>query len=197
MLALPFLNQSVKHSLKQMHYANSKKSKIFQLFNAGMRPSDISEAPVTRKTLYRYYGEWRGEKSLPPKPTGFAIKKFNRKAQLEKREYETQQRAMEGISRLVMDWEAILKAVEEWDGDFEHTGRRLYLPGRREYRWLRHCLRIKKEPGRVTYMTRKENLSLYQTWVEAGRQARNMEDFRRRCLQAEVGLPAEIKYIRP
>lgn len=134
---------------------------------------------------------------MPPKLTGFAVRKFDRKAHFEKREGETQRREMDSLGRLVMDWEAILNAVEEWDGDLEHTASRVYLPGSRDYKWLRHCLRIKKEPGRVNYITRKENLSLYRTWVEAGRQARNLEDFKRYCLRTGDGLPAEIGHIRP
>lgn len=134
---------------------------------------------------------------MPPKLTGFAVKKFDRKAYFQKREGETQQREMDSLGRLVKDWEAILNAVEEWDGDLENTAVTVYLPGSRDRKWLRHCLRIKKEPGIVAYMTRKENLSLYRTWVEVGRQALNLDDFKRGCLRAGVGLPAEIDHIRP
>lgn len=43
------------------HYAISKKAQLFGLFDEGKRPSDIADAPVTRKTLYIYFREWREE----------------------------------------------------------------------------------------------------------------------------------------
>lgn len=173
-------------SAAKRHYAIRKKAQLFGLFNQGKRPSDIADAPVTRKTLYQYFGEWRRERGVAGKKTGFAVKKFSRKAYLEAKEKEI-------ITRFVMDWEVILKALKEWDGDLEHTGQRIYLPGSRDYRWLRHVLRLKRDARGISlYMTREENLTLYEKWVECGRKARDVADFRRLCREAGVGLPAEI-----
>jgi len=107
------------------HYAIRKKTQIFQLFDQGKRPSDIGDAAITRKTLYQYFGEWRKERGIPARRTGFAIKKFNRKAYLEAKENERRKKERESITRLVMDWEVILKALKGWDGDLEHTGQRI------------------------------------------------------------------------
>lgn len=98
------------------------------------------------------------------------------------------------IANLLMDWEAILQALKAWDGDLENTGERVYLPGKRSYAWLRHLLRLKKEPstGRHVYMTREENLFLYQKWVELGKKAQTKADFRRLCREETVGSPSEI-----
>ncbi|MBA7711581.1 hypothetical protein ES703_120547 [subsurface metagenome] len=118
------------------HYAISKKAQLFGLFDEGKRPSDIANAPVTRKTLYLYFREWREERGVAGKKTGFAVKKFNRRAYLEAKENERRKKEKGTISRLVTDWEAVLEALKGWDGDLEHTGQRIYLPGSRDYRWL-------------------------------------------------------------
>ena len=176
------------------HYATRKKAELFRLFDKGNRPSDIGDAPVTRKTLYQYFSEWRRERGIDPKKTGFAIKKFDRKACLEAEEEERRKKERESITRLVMDWEVILKALKGWDGDLEHTGQRIYLPGSRDYRWLRHVLRLKRDPrGKSLYMTREENLTLYEKWVALGRKAKDKADFKRLCHEEGVGFPSDIK----
>jgi len=176
------------------HYAIRKKAQLFGLFDEGKRPSDISDAPVTRKTLYQYFSEWRRERGVAGKPTGFAIKKFNRRAYLEAKENERRKKERKIITRCVMDWEVILKALKQWDGDLEHTGERIYLPGRRDYRWLRGVLRLKKELGRRTvYMTKEENSTLYEKWVECGKKAQDKADFKRLCRKERVGVPSEIE----
>jgi len=176
------------------HYAIRKKAELFRLFDEGNRPSDIGDAPVTRKTLYQYFGEWRRERAIEGKQTGFAIKKFNRRAYLEAKENERRKKEREIITRFVMDWEVILNALTEWDGDLEHTAQRIYLPGRRDHRWLRHVLRLKRDArGKSLYMTREENLTLYEKWVELGRKARDKADFERLCHEERVGFPSEIK----
>jgi hypothetical protein len=175
------------------HYAVGKKAKLFQLFDEGKRPSDIVDASVTRKTLYQYFCEWRRERRIQGKKTGFAIKKFDRKAYLEAEEEERRREQKERTVKLVMDWEAILEALERWDGDLEHTSQRIYLPGSRAYRWLRHVLRLKRDQtGKSIYMTREENLFLYQKWVELGKKAQDKADFERLCREQGVGLPSEI-----
>ena len=175
------------------HYAIRKKAKLFRLFDEGNRPSDIGDAPVTRKTLYQYFREWRNERAIEGKQTGFAIKKFNRKAYLEAKENERRKKERESITRLVMDWEVILKALKGWDGDLEHTGQRIYLPGSRNYRWLRYVLRLKRDPREKSlYMTREENLTLYEKWVELGRKAQDKADFKRLCREEGVGFPSDI-----
>lgn len=127
------------------------------------------------------------------KPTGFAIQKFNRRAHLEAKEEERRREEKETILRLVMDWEVILKALKEWDGDLEHMGQKIYLPGSRDYRWLRHVLRMKRDPqGRTVFMTREENLTLHEKWVKCGKKAQDNADFKRLCREEGVGLPSEI-----
>ncbi len=176
------------------HYAISKKAAIFRLFEEGKRPMDIADSSVSRKTLYQYFCEWRREKAIAGKQTGFAIKKFDRKEYLDSQENERQKKERESITRLVMDWESILNALKMWDGDLEHTAQRVYLPGSRDYRWLRHVLRLRKDPfGKSIYMTREENLTLYQKWVELGGKAQDRTDFKKLCREEEVGLPSEIK----
>ena len=181
-------------SRTKRHYAISKKAELFRLFDKGNRPSDIGDAPVTRKTFYQYFSEWRRERGIAGKQTGFAIKKFNRRAYLEAKENERRKKEREILTRFVMDWEVILKALNGWDGDLEHTGQRIYLPGSRDYRWLRYVLRLKRDPqGKSLYMTREENLTLYQKWAELGKRAQDKDDFKRLCREEGVGFPSEIK----
>jgi hypothetical protein len=176
------------------HYAIRKKAQLFGLFDEGKRPSDITDAPVTRKTLYQYFSEWRRERGVAGKATGFAIKKFNRRAYLEAKENERRKKERGIITRFVMDWEAILKALKEWDGDLEHAGQRVYLPGSRDYRWLKSVLRTKRDARGISlYMTREENLTLYEKWVECGKKAQDNADFKRLCREEGVGIPSEIK----
>jgi len=184
-------------STTKRHYAIGKKAKLFMLFNEGKRPSDIDHAPVTRKTLYQYFSEWRRERGIDAKKTGFAIKKFSRKAYLEAKEEERATKEREGITKLVKDWEATLEALKRWDGNLEHTGERIYLPGSRNYRWLRHVLRLKRDQrGKSFYATREENLILYQCWVELGKKAQDKADFKRLCREHGVGLPSEVDDIK-
>lgn len=193
MAIFPDINSEAMPETKK-HYAVSKKAELFRLFDGGKRPSDIADAPVTRKTLYQYFREWREERATEGKQTGFAIKKFDRKVYLDSQENERRKKERESITRLVMDWEVILKALEEWDGDLEHTGQRIYLPGSRDYRWLRHALRLKRDMrGKSLYMTREENLTLHGKWVEIGKKAQDKTDFKRLCREEGVGLPSEIK----
>ena len=175
------------------HYAISKKAELFRFFDQGNRPLDIADAPVTRKTLYQYFREWRRERAIEGKQTGFAIKKFNRKAYLEAKENGRRKKERESITKLVMDWQVILEALKGWDGDLEHTGQRIYLPGSRDYRWLRYVLRLKRDlRGKSLYMTREENLTLYQKWVELGGKAQDRTDFKKLCRDEGVGLPSEL-----
>jgi len=193
MTIFPDINFEAMSQTKR-HYAIKKKAAIFRLFDEGKRPSDIDDVPVTRKTLYQYFREWRKERAIEGKQTGFAIKKFDRRAYLEAKENERQKKEREIIARFVMDWEVILKALTEWDGNLEHTSQRIYLPGSRDYRWLRHILRLKKDTRKKSlYMTREENLTLYEKWVECGKKVQDKADFKRLCRKEGVGLPSEIK----
>ncbi|MBA7592100.1 hypothetical protein ES708_34277 [subsurface metagenome] len=118
---------------------------------------------MTRKTLYQYFCEWRSERSIEGKKTGFAVKKFDRRLHLETERVERLKKEKESITRLVMDWEVVLKALKGWDGDLEHAVQRIYLPGSQKYRWLRHVLRLKRDPrGKSLYMAKEENLALYE-----------------------------------
>jgi len=176
------------------HYAVRKKVGLFRLFDEGNRPSDIDDPPVTRKTLYQYFREWRKERGIAGRETGFAIKKFDRRAYREGKENERRKKERESVTRLVMDWEVILNALKGWDGDLEHTGQRIFLPGSRDYSWFRHVLRLKRDPrGQSLYLTREENLTLYGKWVELGRKAHDKADFKRLCHEEGVGFPSEIK----
>ena len=176
------------------HYAISKKAQLFGLFDEGKRPSDIGDAPVTRKTLYQYFSEWRRERGVAGKKTGFAVKKFDARAHLAAEEEKRRKKEKGTISRLIRDWEAVLEALKGWDGDLEHTGQRIFLPGSRDYRWLRHVLRLKRDlRGKSLYLTREENLTLYEKWVELGRKAHDKADFKRLCHEEGVGFPSEIK----
>lgn len=175
------------------HYAIRKKTQIFQLFDQGKRPSDIGDVAITRKTLYQYFGEWRKERGIPARRTGFAIKKFDRKEYLQARERDKQRKERGTILKFVMDWESILSALKMWDGNFEHTGARIYLRGSRSFKWLRHVLRLKRDRwGKSLYMTREENLTLYERWVECGKKAQDNADFKRLCRNEGVGLPSEL-----
>ena len=193
MTIFPDINSEAMSEVKR-HYAVRKKAQLFGLFDGGKRPSDIGDAPVTRKTLYQYFSEWRTERGVAGKKTGFAIKKFNRKVYLEAKENDRRKKERETITRFVMDWEVILKALKGWNGDLEHTGQRIYLPGSRDYRWLRHTLRMKRDArGKSLYITREENLTLFEKWVECGKKAQDMADFKRLCREAGIGSPSEIK----
>jgi len=175
------------------HYAIAKKAKAFRRFDEGKRPLDIDDVPVTRRTLYQYYGEWRRERGIAGKRTGFALTKFDRKAYLEARERERRRREKRRLGRLVMDWEVILEALGEWDGDLRHIGPKVYLPGSERYRWLNHMLRRKKDQhGKSIDMTREENLRLYAKWVQLGKKAQGVADFKRLCDKEGIPVPAEI-----
>ena len=53
---------------------------------------------------------------------------------------------------------------------------------------------MKRDPrGKSLYMTREENLALFERWLECGRKAQDVADFRRLCHEAGVGPPSEIK----
>jgi hypothetical protein len=176
------------------HYAITKKAAIFRLFDEGKRPSDIADAPVTRKTLYQYFCEWRKERAIEGKQTGFAIKRFDRRAYLKAKEDERREKEREIIARFVANWAAILEALAAWDGNIAHASRRIYLPGSRDHRWLRHVLRLKRDVrGKSFFMTREENMTLFERWVECGRKAQDVADFKRLCREAGVGPPSEIK----
>lgn len=175
------------------HYAVSKKAELFGLFDEGKRPCDIADAPVTRKSLYQYFGQWRRERGIRGRQTGFAINKFSRKAYLEAKENERRKQERKELAKLVMDWQAILQALKSWDGSPEHTDQRIYLPGSRNYRWLRHVLRLKTDQlGKWAYMAREENLNLYGRWVEVSRKAQDITDFKRLCREQGVGYPSEL-----
>ncbi|MCK4368741.1 MAG: hypothetical protein KAV68_03620 [Dehalococcoidales bacterium] len=137
---------------------------------------------------------YQGERGIAGKKTGFAIKKFNSKAYLEAKENDRRKKEREIITKFVMDWEAILKALKEWDGDLEHAGQRVYLPGSRDHRWLKSVLRTKRDARGISlYITREENLTLYEKWAECGKKAQDNADFKRLCREEGVGVLSEIK----
>jgi len=109
------------------HYAIRKKVKLFQLFDEGKRPADIAGAPVTRKTLYQYFYEWRRERPVERKKTDFANKKFDRETYLQVREEEKLGKQREGIARYVMDWVIALVVLKRWEGIWNIRETPLYL----------------------------------------------------------------------
>jgi hypothetical protein len=177
------------------HYAIGKKAKLFKRFDAGDRPSDVDDASVTRKTLYQYFGEWRKERGIPGRRTGFAIKRFNRKAYLKAKEKERRSKQREGILRLVSDWEGILEALEKWDGDFNGASGKIYLRGHRDYKWFKRVLGQKRERGIIVPMTKEENLFLYGKWLEIGNKARDKAHFERLCHKEGVLPPSGLDHI--
>jgi len=190
------------------HYAVSKKAKLFKLFDAGKRPSDVAEAPVSRRTLYQYYREWRLERKVSGKHTGFAIKKFDRRAQLkaiadqkrkaiedqrraaeaQKRIAEIQKRAAEkeALTNLVRDWEALAEGFRKWDESRIETGR-VYLPGSGNSAFLKHRQLLR--PGINTPLSKEENALLFRRWAELGKAAQNIEDFKILCCEHRISLP--------
>ena len=55
-------------------------------------------------------------------------------------------------------------------------------------------MRLKRDlRGKSLYLTREENLTLYEKWVEIGRKAHDKADFSRLCHEEGVGFPSEIK----
>lgn len=177
------------------HYAIARKSKAFQRFDEGKRPLDIDDVPITRRTLYQYYGEWRRERGIAGKRTGFALRKFNMRARIRAEERERRKREKETISTWVMDWEVILEALTKWDGVLEHSSLRgrLYLPGSNGHPWLRHKLLTNKDRSAgIRFLTREDNLHFYGKWAELGRKAKDIADFKRLCDEDGIGTPFGI-----
>jgi hypothetical protein len=174
-------------------YAICRKAKIFKLFDEGKRPADIAEVPVTRKTLYQYYYEWRREKNLPGRQTGFAIKKFDRKAYLSQKKEEELRKEKEGVMKFASRWEVIAAAMKNWDGE---SPQKINIPGV-GYRWLSKLLKYKV--GTPSPVTKEEiiaakvtTVALLEKWVELAKRAANLTEFRELCKNEAVGSPAEI-----
>jgi len=184
------------------HYAVRNKAKLFGLFDQGKRPSDIEDVPVTRRTLYQYYWEWRRERGIEGKKTGFAVKPFDRKTYLEAKKEEEAKREKERLVRWVKDYEIVLNQLRQWTEDLrekEVMTPRIYLPIKREYRWLSHLLRYKSsEMGsskrwkdRLPIILR--NISWLEEWIEMARKASSLSEFKELCTRETGGYPPEVE----
>ena len=185
------------------HYAIGNKTKLFKRFDKGDRPSDIGSCDVKRRTLYQYYGEWRREKGIQGKRTGFATSNFNRKAFLiekekekrrveRERERERLRQEKEELNRHVMDWEALVEALKRWDG-YTRPGPSVYLLGSRRYSFLVNCLRLQKlSDGTMRTLSKEENLALLEKWIEVEEKSRGISDFLSRCDKEAAGIPPEL-----
>jgi hypothetical protein len=184
------------------HYAVRNKVKLFGLFDQGKRPSDIADAPVSRRTLYQYYWEWRREKGIEGKKTGFAVKSFNRKTYLKTRKGKELKGEKERLMRWVKDYEIVLSGLRQWAQDLsekEATSPRAYLPVKREYVWLSQLLRYRKgEPGpfvrwrdRLPIILR--NIAWLEKWVELARKASGLSGFKELCTSETGGYPHEVE----
>jgi hypothetical protein len=172
-------------------YAICRKVKLFKLFDQGKRPSDLPRSPVSRKTLYQYYGEWRKERGIEGRKTGFAIKVFDRKAYLAQNREKQRQKSQQKLMTLVTSWEATLAALKDWDGESE---KKVYIPGKGYYR-LGNLLRLKvgSKPGTYARMTREENIAVFEKWVKLGKEATDLAVFEELCRRHKAGYPSEIE----
>lgn len=191
------------------HYAVRNKAKLFELFDQGKRPSNMADAPVSRKTLYQYYWEWRKERGIEGKKTGFAVKPFDRKAYLNAKkeeklgkEREELQRGKERLMRWIRDYEIVLSKLKRWAEDLrerEVEPSKVYLPVKREYRWLNSLLRYKKgEPGplkgwrdRLSIIER--NIAWLEEWIKMANKASSLSEFKELCVSETGGYPPEVK----
>lgn len=184
------------------HYAIRNKAKLFELFDQGKRPSDIPDAPVSRRTLYQYYWEWRKEKGIAGKKTGFAVRPFDRKTYLEAKKREEVKREKERLMRWVKDYDTVLSGLRQWAEDLrekEVTPPRVYLPIRREYRWLNHLLRYDRgELGalkgwRDRLPTILRNITQLEKWIEIAGKASSLSEFKELCARETGGYPPEVE----
>ncbi len=204
------------------HYAIKNKAKLFRLFDANKRPSDIDTKAVSRRTLYQYYGEWRRERGILGRKVGFAVRKYNSKAryakielekinrekELEKERFqkeaelqrqqletEKQQRQKEKaqLSKLLLDWQAIVKILKEWDGKTNPSDIIVPLPGSISMLRLKSLLRLKRTAsGGYIQMTREENLQLIQGWTEIAKVSNSKAEFVRTANAKKIPLPPEV-----
>jgi hypothetical protein len=184
------------------HYAVRNKAKLFRLFDQEKRPSDIADAPVSRRTLYQYYWEWRREKGIEGKKTGFAVKPFDRKTYLEAKKGEELKREKERLVRWVKDYEIVLSGLRQWVEDLrerEATTPRIYLPIKGEYRWLSHLLRYKRgETGSVKGWRDRlpiilRSITWLERWIELARKASTLSEFKELCTSGKGGYPPEVE----
>ncbi len=191
------------------HYAVRNKAKLFQLFDEGKRTSDIPDAPVSRRTLYQYYWEWRREKGIEGKKTGFAVKPFNRKAYLEakkgkklREETEEPKSGKERLSRWVRDYEIVLSVLKQWAEDLREKDAmppRVYLPVKGEYCWLNHLLRYERgEMGSIKGWRDGlpiilRNITLLEKWIETANKASSLSEFKGLCVATTNGYPPEVE----
>ena len=169
------------------HLAIKKKIKIFLEFDKGKRPSDIEDTFLTRSTLYQYYAEWRREKGVAGKATGFALKRYprnkvaagptivNASKDISLTVNQTT-KDRENLDKFILDCGVIIDALKH------PKAGTLFLPGSKTERYLADILRIKeKESGKPVFFTYDRYIQLFSMWIEIAKSAADREDFYRIC----------------
>lgn len=191
------------YTMSKRHYAVRNKARVFALFDRGKRPSDIRTAPVSRRTLYQYYWEWRMENGIEGKKTGFAVKPFDTKAYLKAKKAEQQKREREPLVRWIKDYEIVLRALKQWAEALkkgEAAVPKVYLPIEKRERWLNQLLsynagEMGSDKGwrdRLPMIGR--NIGWLEQWIEAARRAADLTEFNELCIESGVGYPSEIDH---
>lgn len=184
------------------HYAVRNKARVFKLFNRGKRPCDIADAPVARRTLYQYFGEWRQEKGIAGRKTGFAVKPFNRKSYLEAKNREQLKKEKDQLERWATDYTIVLRELKQWAEELkekETQPPRIYLPNKKQLAWLNIRLRYNKgEPGPLkSYQARlpiiQRNITWLEKWLELAGRASSLAEFKKLSREEAGGFPPELE----
>jgi len=172
------------------HYIIKNKIKIFHLFDEGKRPADIDGFSVSRTTLYQYYAEWRREKGLAGKRTGFAVKKYVHNIKSEKQTEITPQKDSTlvrndavsenkksdrtNLDSFILDCITIIDALKK-----PRPGA-VYLPGSKTERFLADILKIKERgTDKIAFLTMQQYIDLFDKWMSIAREANSRDDFKR------------------
>jgi len=172
------------------HYAVRNKSRIFRLFDEGKRPSDIDDTTVSRTTLYQYYAEWRRERGIKGKETGFAVKKYFRNSNQGEDDIKETNRLSEAgkvegentlhntndrkiLDNFILDCYAIIDALKR-----PKQGS-LFLPGSGKQRSLADILFSLKDrnTGKGAFLSNTEYLDVFTKWVEIAKKSRDIGEF--------------------
>lgn len=191
--------------MSKIHYAVRNKARIFALFDQGKRPSDIGFVRVSRRTLYQYFWEWRKERGIEGKKTGFAVKPFDMKAHLKAKKAEESKRQKEPLVRWVRDYQVVVTALKEWaEGlkERETPVPRVYLPVQNRELWLNHLVRhemgqpMPRAPWREQLPIILRNIDWFEKWIGAARKAPTLAEFKDICTETGIGYPPEIEEYR-
>jgi hypothetical protein len=181
------------------HYAIKNKVKVFQLFDEGKRPADIDFPAVSRNTLYQYYAEWRREKGLAGKKTGFAVKKFIKKSAPAVAQKPSDRNSTLVSGTLVHDITGrdrtnldsfILDCITILDALRRPRQGALYLPGSKSERFLSDLLRMKERNGeKIAFLTIQQYIQIFTSWMDIAKRAGDKDEFYR--LSAAAGINYE------